>query len=52
MKSVKIIGVLLLVYAVVTIVGMVIENNDFWAVYNYITLVFSIVSGIILLKQK
>jgi hypothetical protein len=52
MKSVKIIGVLLLVYAALTIVGMAIENNDFWVVYNYITLALSIGGGIILLKQK
>ena len=52
MKKDKVIGILLLVFAVYTVAGMVIDDNAFWAIYNYITLVFSIVSGVVLLKQK
>ncbi|MFA5271101.1 MAG: hypothetical protein WC412_02020 [Candidatus Omnitrophota bacterium] len=52
MKAVKVIGVLFFVYAIITIIGMVLDNNSFWMVYNIVTLVFSIPSGIVLLKQK
>ncbi|MDD5692818.1 MAG: hypothetical protein PHP10_06570 [Candidatus Omnitrophica bacterium] len=52
MKNDKVIGVLLLVLAISTIVGMVIENATFWLIYNYITIVLSVIIGISLLKQK
>lgn len=52
MENNKVIGVLLLVLAISTIVGMVIENATFWLVYNYITIVLSVIIGISLLKQK
>jgi len=52
MKMNKAIGLLLLVLAISTIVGMVIDNNVYWAVYNYITIVLSVIGGTILLKQK
>ena len=35
-----------------TVVGMVINNNAYWSAYNYITLIISLLSGIVLLKQK
>ena len=52
MKATKVIGILFFVYAVLTIIGMVLNNDSFWMVYNIVTLVFSIPSGIVLLKQK
>jgi hypothetical protein len=52
MKINKGIGLLLLVFAAYTIVGMVLGRGAFWRIYNYVTLVFSVSSGIILLKQK
>ncbi|MEI6832104.1 MAG: hypothetical protein WCK61_05310 [Candidatus Omnitrophota bacterium] len=52
MKNNKVIGLLLLVLAMLTIVGMVINNNAYWGVYNYITLIISLFGGIVLLKQK
>ena len=52
MKSTKIIGILFFAYAIYTIVGMVLNNDSFWLVYNIVTLIFSISSGIVLLKQK
>jgi hypothetical protein len=52
MKSGKVIGVLLLIFAVFTILGMIIDNNDFWGIYNYVALILSIGSGIVLIKQK
>lgn len=52
MKKNKVIGGLLLVFALYTVVGMVIDDNSFWTIYNYVTLIFSVVSGVVLLKQK
>jgi len=52
MKKNKVIGQLLLVLAIYTIVGMVINNDTYWRIYNYVTLTFSALSGIVLLKQK
>jgi len=52
MKNSKLIGLLLLVLAVLTIVCMVINNNACWSVYNYIMFIISLPSGIVLLKQK
>ncbi|MDD5454897.1 MAG: hypothetical protein PHW62_05325 [Candidatus Ratteibacteria bacterium] len=52
MKDNKIIGGLLLVLAVVTIVGMIVNSDDFWAVYNRTVIVFSVVGGIVLLWGK
>ncbi|MDD5281125.1 MAG: hypothetical protein PHC37_00375 [Candidatus Omnitrophica bacterium] len=52
MKKNKVIGFLLLVLAVYTIVGMVLANDTYWSVYNSITLVFCVLSGIALLKEK
>lgn len=52
MKQNKIIGVLLLVFTVYTIIGMAVDNADFWSIYNYVTIIFSVLSGVILLKQK
>jgi len=52
MKKNKVIGVLLLVLVVFTIVGMVLANDVFWLIYNYIVLMVCALSGIALLKQK
>lgn len=52
MKITKVIGVLLLVFAVYTIIGMVLANDAYWRVYNYLTVIFSLLSGVALLKAK
>ncbi|MDD5355912.1 MAG: hypothetical protein PHY56_05215 [Candidatus Omnitrophica bacterium] len=52
MKKNKVIGLLLLVLAVYTILGMILANDNYWSVYNYVTLVFFVLSGIALLKEK
>jgi len=52
MKNTKVIGVLLLIFAAITVLAMIIDNNDLWSVYNYLTLVLTISSGVILIKQK
>ena len=52
MKNNKIIGLGLLLLAIFTIVGMRANNNDYWRIYNYVTLIFSLWGGIVLLKQK
>lgn len=52
MKINKVIGLLLLVLAIFTIAGMVINNDTYWIVYDYITIILSVIFGIVLLKQK
>jgi len=52
MKPNKLIGTLLLILAVSTIIGMAINNAAYWTVYNYATIIFSVIAGITLLKQK
>jgi len=52
MKKEKMIGLLLLAFAVFTIIGMLVENAAFWRIYNYITVAFSVVSGVVLLREK
>ena len=42
----------MLVFAVYTIVGMVLDDAAFWKVYNYVTIILSVTSGVVLLKQK
>jgi hypothetical protein len=52
MKSNKAIGLLLLILAFSTVVGMIINNAAYWSIYNYAVIVVSALSGIVLLKQK
>jgi len=52
MNNNRVIGFLLLVLAISTVVGMVIVNAAYWSVYNYVTIIFSVICGVILLKQK
>ena len=52
MEKNKVIGLLLLILAISTIVGMVINNATYWTTYNYLTIILSVLSGIVLLKQK
>ncbi len=52
MKNNKLIGMGLLVLTVATIIGMGIENVTYWRIYNYLTIPLSIISGVVLLKQK
>jgi len=52
MKKHKLIGVLLLGFGVYTLVGMVLNNANFWLVYNYVAVVLSVLSGFTLLRQK
>ena len=52
MKNNRVIGVLLLILAVCTIVGMVISNDTYWNIYNYSAIIFCVISGIVLLRQK
>ncbi len=52
MKKTKVIGISFLILAVYTIIGMILNNDAFWAVYNYITLGLSIISGVMLVREK
>ena len=52
MKKNEVIGVLLLILAVTTIVGMIVDNVTFWIIYNWATIILSTVSGITLLKEN
>ncbi|MFA5100285.1 MAG: hypothetical protein WC547_05340 [Candidatus Omnitrophota bacterium] len=48
----KVIGLLLLVFAVYTIIGMAAANAAYWQIYNYVTLLLSVTCGIVLLRMK
>jgi hypothetical protein len=52
MKKNKIIGLLLLVLAIATIAGMVINIDAYWTIYNYAVIIFSLLGGLVLLLQK
>ena len=52
MSKNKVIGVLLAILAVATMAGMVIENDTFWRLYNYTTVILSAIGSLILLKGK
>ena len=52
MKKSKIIGVMLLILAVTTIVGMIVDNVIFWIIYNWATIILSTIGGITLLKEN
>ena len=52
MKKNQVIGLLLLILVMLTVIGMVIKSNAYWTPYNYFTIILSVISGIILLKQK
>jgi len=52
MKKNQVIGLLLLILAIFTVVGMIFGNDVYWSVYNFLTILFSVISGIVLLKQK
>ncbi len=48
----KLVGFLLLVLAVTTVIGMKLNNDTYWSVYNYATIVLSVIFGIALLRQR
>ncbi|HNW39317.1 MAG TPA: hypothetical protein PL125_07115 [Candidatus Omnitrophota bacterium] len=52
MKKSKLIGFLLLIFTVVTIVGMFLDDDFYWQIYNYLTIIFSVCSGVVLIKEK
>ena len=52
MKKNKVIGMLLLILAISTIIGMVIDESGYWIIYNILVIIFALISGIALLKQK
>ena len=52
MKKNKVLGVLLVLLAVATGVGMVIQNDDYWNIHNYVTIILCIICGALLIKQK
>jgi uncharacterized membrane protein len=52
MKKNKLVGALLLALAIATVVGIVIMNDAYWQIYNYVTLLITTLGGIVLLKQK
>ncbi len=52
MKKNKVIGLLLLILALSTISGMVINNDIYWFIYNYVTIILSVICGIALLRQN
>lgn len=52
MKTNKIVVLFLLALVITTIVGMILNSDAYWSIYNYGTLLFSVVCIILLLKQK
>ena len=52
MKTNKVVVLLLLVLAVSTVIGMVLNSNGYWQVFNYGTILISVLCSILLLKQK
>lgn len=51
MKKSKALGLLLLALAVSTIVGMVVANDAYWQIFNYATIIISVLGGMALLKK-
>jgi hypothetical protein len=52
MQKNKVIGILLLVLSISTLTGLALNNDKFWVIYNYIVIIFGIIGGFVLLKQK
>jgi hypothetical protein len=52
MKSSKIVALFLLVLVITTVVGMVLDSDAYWNIHNYCTILFSVLCGALLLKQK
>jgi len=52
MKTDKVIGILLGVLAVSTVVGMALQSQAYWDIYNYATILFSVPGSIALLRKK
>jgi len=52
MKKNKISGLLLLLLAMATIIGIFMNNDAYWLMYNYATIILSTLIGISLLMQK
>ena len=51
MKKNAVLGVLLLVLAAATVVGMVIQDDAYWNIYNYVTIILTVIGGLALLKK-
>ena len=52
MKKNKVIGILLLILAACTVAGIIINKENYWNIYNYATIIFAVLSGFILLREK
>ena len=52
MKTNKIVVLFLLALVITTVVGMVLNNDAYWNIHNYGSILFSVVCVILLLKQK
>jgi hypothetical protein len=51
-KANKIIGTIFLVLAAFTVIGMAINSDAYWSIYNYATILISVVSAVVLFRQK
>lgn len=45
-------GIILLLLTAATVTGLILNNNDYWAVYNYVSIVITAVCGFTLVRQK
>ena len=52
MKTNKFVVLFLLALVITTVVGMVLNNDAYWNIHNYGSILFSVVCVILLLKQK
>ena len=52
MKTNTIVLLFLLVLVITTVVGMVLDHNGYWTIHNYGSIFFSVICGLLLLKQK
>lgn len=52
MNTNKLVVLFLSVLVVTTVIGMVLNNDAYWNIHNYGTILLSVICGILLLKQK
>ena len=48
----KRLGVILLVLTAATVAGLILNQDAYWAVYNYASIVVTTVCGFTLIRQK
>lgn len=52
MKTDQIVELFLLALVIFTVIGMALKSDVFWQIYNYGTILGSVLCGLLLLKRK